>query len=178
MKIFILTVIGVIVATLIIVSLRNNQTSNPVNLITDTKSKVSVKKAFFPEPTNYAVDTVGKLNQNTVDTLNSLLKSFDPKAQVAVVVVDTTSPESLEEYSIHLADKWKVGYKGIDNGVILLVAVKDRKIRIEVGRGIEDKITDAEAGRIINEIISPKLRNGDWDGGITAGVNAIMDQLK
>ncbi len=131
----------------------------------------------LPEPTGYVVDTIGLLKPTTVSTITQLCKDLDSVAQVAVCVVNSTQPNDIEGYSIKLAEKWKVGYKGKDNGVILLLAKGDRKVRIEVGRGLEDKLTDAKAGQIINNIIIPYFKQGDWDGGILAGVQAIKKEV-
>ncbi len=138
----------------------------------------------LPEPTNYVVDqgrgtglTPGILSQATVDALNADLKTFDGKAQIAVAIVETTQPESIEGYGIRLADKWKVGYKGKDNGVIIILAVKDRKVRIEVGRGLEEVVPDAVAGRIIRDVMTPSLKKGDWDTAIKDGVTALKIQV-
>ncbi len=177
----VLTIVGVIVVGVTTVwftlSGIDNAARTSVNK-TPAPVATQAKSAFFPEPTGYVMDTSHKLSANAVATLTKDLTDFDKIAQIAVVTVDTTAPLYLEEYSIKLAEKLKVGYKGIDNGVILLVAVKDRKIRIEVGRGAEAQVTDAEAGRIINNIIGPKLKAGDWDGGIIAGVAAIKAEFK
>ena len=176
MKNIILIVVMLVSAVLFSVWIGSNTTVTPDN---QTAGNLLDKMgASYPEPTGYVVDAGKVLSQNAFKFLTDELTAFDKYAQVAVVTVNTTSPLSIEEYSIKLADKWKVGYKGLDNGVILLVAVKDRKIRIEVGRGIEDKLTDAEAGRIISNIIAPKLKAGDWDGGITDGAEAIMGEVK
>lgn len=167
-----------IVVAVLVVLIAGAYWSMVASAPTTTPTDIPRMGATYPDPTNYVVDTTGTLSQSIVDSLNSDLKNFDPTAQIAVVFVNSTSPESLEDYSIHLADKWKVGYKGIDNGVILLVAKADHKIRIEVGRGVEDKLTDAESGRIINNVIAPKFKQGDFDGGTVDGVAAIKAELK
>lgn len=132
----------------------------------------------LPEPTGYIVDTIHLLDNETRVRLESICSNLDPIAQVAVCIVSTTYPLSLEEYSIKLAEKWKVGYKGKDNGVILLLAKSDRKVRIEVGRGIEYKINDAQAGRILDEDVIPYFKLGQWSEGIVSGVIAIKKQLE
>lgn len=134
----------------------------------------------FPEPTNYAVDTAGVLTADELAQLNTKLDGIDTgngSKQVAVVVIPSTSPLAIEQYGIQLADKWKVGDADKDNGVILIVATQDRKIRIEVGTGAEADITDAQAGDIIRDVISPKLKAGEWFNGISAGVDAINAKL-
>lgn len=125
----------------------------------------------LPEATNYVVNDNGVLKQETVDELNKELKELDSKAQIAVLVLDSTAPYTIEEYGIKLADKWKVGYAGLDNGAIIILATKDRKVRIEVGKGLEGIIPDAAAGRIIDEYMMPPLKDGNYDNAI---INAVM----
>ncbi len=94
--------------------------------------------------------------------------------QIVVLTIPTLAGENLEDFSIRVAEAWKVGQKGLDNGAILLVAKQERKIRIEVGRGLEGKLTDLVSGRIIRGDIAPRFKTGDFAGGIRAGVEAIM----
>ena len=86
----------------------------------------------------------------------------------------TTEPETIEQYSIRVAEAWKIGRKKIDDGALLVVAKNDRKLRIEVGYGLEGALTDVTSRRIIDEIITPKFKNGDFAGGISAGVDRII----
>jgi uncharacterized protein len=95
-------------------------------------------------------------------------------SQIAVLVVPTTQPEEIEQYSIRVADAWKAGRKNVDDGAILLVAKDDRRVRIEVGRGLEGAMPDAIANRIIDENITPRFKAGDFDGGIEAGVDKMI----
>lgn len=133
--------------------------------------------ATLPEPTGYVVDTIGLLKPGTVKSLTTTCENLDKVAQVAVCVVGSTQPDTIEYFSIKLAEKWKVGYKGVDNGIIIILAKTDRKVRIEVGRGMESIITDAKAGRIINDTIIPFFKQGDWDGGLIAGLDAIKKEI-
>src|SRR5512136_3045756 len=98
--------------------------------------------------------------------------------QVVVLTVPSLEGASLEEFSIRVAEVWRIGQKGLDNGAILLVAKGERKIRIEVGRGLEGKLTDLVSGRIIRGEIAPRFKAGDIDGGVAAGVSAIMAVVK
>lgn len=95
--------------------------------------------------------------------------------QVVVLTVPGLEGDGIEDFSIRVADAWKIGQQGIANGVILVVAQKERKIRIEVGRGFEGILPDAIASRIIREAILPRYRTGDYAGSITAGVDSILD---
>lgn len=142
------------------------------------KVESTAKEAFFPQPTNYVVDAGNILSQQTEDQLIEKLKAFDSKAQIAVVTVQTISPLTIEQYGIALGDKWKVGDKEKDNGIILIVAVKERKVRIEVGYGMEGTINDAKAGKILDDDVIPSFKNGDWDGGVLKGVYKIIELIK
>ena len=98
--------------------------------------------------------------------------------QIVVLTIPTLGGEVLEEFSIKVAEKWKAGQKGLDNGAILLVAKKDRKIRIEVGYGLEGSLTDLMAGRIIRNVILPQFKAGNFDQGIIDGVQAMMGVVR
>jgi uncharacterized protein len=117
------------------------------------------------------------MSPDVVANLNFELSKFDGTAQIAVLVIDSTFPQTIEEYSINLAEEWKVGYNGEDNGVIIVLATEDRKVRIEVGKGLEGTIPDAVAGRIMDEYMVPDLKNNDWDSAITKGVRALETRL-
>jgi uncharacterized protein len=125
-------------------------------------------------------DYAGLLSPGAAAALEQQLTGFErsDSTQIVVLTIPTLGGENLEEYSIRVAEAWKIGQKGGDNGVILLVAKAERKIRIEVGRGLEGKLTDLLAGRIIRGDMAPRLKTGDYDAGITAGVTAIMAVVK
>ncbi len=112
--------------------------------------------------------------------LEQTLKSFEEKkgSQIAVLIVPTTRPETIEQYAIRVAESWKLGRKGVDDGVLLLVAKDDRALRIEVGYGLEGAIPDAVAKRITSEIILPYFKTGDFNGGIRAGVESIIKVIE
>jgi uncharacterized protein len=94
-------------------------------------------------------------------------------SQIAVLIVDSTLPETVEQFALRVAEAWKLGRDGIDDGVLLLVAMDDRSLRIEVGYGLEGAIPDARANRIINDYITPHFKDGDYARGISAGVAAL-----
>jgi uncharacterized protein len=121
-------------------------------------------------------DLTGTLSPTQRATLEARLKEFEQRkgSQIAVLVIPTTKPEAIEPYSIRVAEQWKLGRKGVDDGLLVLVAKDDRKIRIEVGRGLEGVIPDAVARRVIAEVIAPYFRNGDFAGGIDAGVSRLI----
>ncbi|NMC73390.1 MAG: TPM domain-containing protein [Geobacteraceae bacterium] len=125
-------------------------------------------------------DTAGMLSPAAEQRLEQELTAFEKSdsTQIAVLTIPSLEGESLEEYSIKVAEAWKIGQKGKDNGAILLIAKQERKIRIEVGRGLEGKLTDLLSGRIIRGEIAPRFKAGDFDGGVSAGVAAIMAAVK
>jgi uncharacterized protein len=122
------------------------------------------------------VDQTGTLSDSDIASLTQKLKDFETRkgSQVTVLIVPTTAPETIEQFSIRVAEAWKIGRRKIDDGAILIVAKNDRKLRIEVGYGLEGSLTDVTARRIIDEIIVPKFRSGDFAGGISAGVERII----
>ena len=129
-----------------------------------------------PPLTGRVVDKTATLSSSDSASLDQTLKNFEARkgSQIAVLIVPTTQPETIEQYSLRVAEAWKVGRKKIDDGAILVVAKDDRKLRIEVGYGLEGALTDVTAKRIIDEVITPKFRSGDFAGGISDGVNRML----
>src|SRR3974390_3581884 len=129
-----------------------------------------------PPLTGRVVDQTGTLSSGDIASLTQTLKALELRkgSQVAVLIVPTTQPETIEQYSIRVAEAWKIGRKKIDDGALLVIAKDDRKLRIEVGYGLEGALNDATAKRIIDEIIVPDFRAGDFAGGISAGVDRII----
>src|SRR5579863_5330986 len=129
-----------------------------------------------PPLSGRVVDQTGTLSASDAAALTQRLKDLETRkgSQVAVLIVPTTQPETIEQFSIRVAEAWKIGRKKIDDGAILVVAKNDHKLRIEVGYGLEGALTDVTSSRIINEIIVPKFRSGDFAGGISAGVERII----
>jgi uncharacterized protein len=121
-------------------------------------------------------DLTATLSASQVQSLESRLRDFEREkgSQIAVLMLPSTQPETIEQYSIRVADAWKIGRAKIDDGVILLVAKDDRKLRIEVGRALEGAIPDAIAKRIVSDVIAPHFKSGDFYGGISAGCDALM----
>jgi uncharacterized protein len=114
------------------------------------------------------------------DALEQKLAAFEARkgAQLAVLIVASTQPEAIEQYSIRVADEWKLGREASDDGALLLVAKDDRALRIEVGRGLEGALTDALSNRIIDQTIVPRFREGDFAGGIEAGVDRMLSVIE
>jgi uncharacterized protein len=129
-----------------------------------------------PPLSGRVVDQTGTLSSDDIARLTQTLKDLEQRkgSQIAVLIVPTTAPETIEQYSIRVAEAWKIGRKKIDDGALLVVAKNDRKLRIEVGYGLEGALNDITVKRIIDEIITPKFRDGDFAGGITAGVDRII----
>ena len=121
-------------------------------------------------------DYAGLMAANRAHSLEERLARFEQETghQIAVLTIPGLEEQDLEGFSIKVADTWKIGKKGFDNGVILLIAKNDRKLRIEVGYGLEGVLPDAIASRIIREVIVPHFRANDFAGGIEAGVEAIL----
>lgn len=130
----------------------------------------------IPKLAARVTDLTGTLGAGQKAALEQKLAAFEARkgAQVVVLVLPSTLPETIEQFGIRLLDAWKVGRKGVDDGVILIVARDDRRLRIEVGYGLEGRLNDATAKRIISEAITPRFRAGDLPGGIDAGVDAIL----
>src|ERR1044072_2616599 len=129
-----------------------------------------------PPLTGRVVDRTATLSSSDIASLDRTLKDFEARkgSQIAVLIVPSTQPETIEQYSIRGAEAWKIGRKKIDDGAILVVAKDDRKLRIEVGYGLEGGVTDATAKRMIDEVKTPKFRSGDFAGGISDGVNRML----
>ncbi|MCP3371231.1 TPM domain-containing protein [Bradyrhizobium cajani] len=129
-----------------------------------------------PQLTGRVVDQTGTLSSADIAALSQKLRDFETRkgSQVAVLIVPTTQPETIEQFSIRVADAWKIGRKKVDDGAILVVARNDRHLRIEVGYGLEGALTDVTSRRIIDEIITPKFRTGDFSGGISDGVDRMI----
>lgn len=129
-----------------------------------------------PALTARVIDQTGTLDAGAVQSLDATLASFERSkgSQIAVLIVPTTGDETIEQYSIRVVDAWKLGRKGVDDGALLIVAKNDRKVRIEVGRGLEGVIPDAIANRIIGEDIAPRFKQGDFAGGLRAGVDRMI----
>ncbi|MGZ5008962.1 MAG: TPM domain-containing protein [Methylobacter sp.] len=133
-----------------------------------------------PELSSRVTDLTGTLSAGQVSELENKLAAFETKkgAQIAVLIVPTTQPKDIAEFGIEVADLAQIGRKGIDDGVILIVAKDDRQLRLEVGYGLEGVIPDAVAKRVIAETITPHFKEGDYVGGINAGVDQLMTLIE
>lgn len=130
----------------------------------------------IPQLKARVTDLTGTLTPDTINRLEGTLAQFEQAkgSQIAVLILPTTQPEEIEQFGIRLAEAWKIGRKGVDDGVILIVAKGDRRVRIEVGYGLEGVLTDIATKRIIEEDITPRFKQGDFSGGVEAGVSRMM----
>ena len=134
----------------------------------------------MPPLTARVTDLTGTLTPQQRAALEERLAAFEARkgSQIAVLIVPTTQPETIEQFGIRVAEQWKLGRKGVDDGALLVVAMKDRTLRIEVGYGLEGALPDAVAKRIIEEDIVPRFKQGDFFGGIDAGVSRMMSVIE
>ena len=130
----------------------------------------------MPELKTRVTDLADVIPADREAALEATLAEFERRkgSQIAVLLVPSTAPEEIEQYSIRVVDAWKLGRKGVDDGALLIIATDDRRLRIEVGRGLEGVLTDLTSNRIITEIIRPRFRDGDYAGGVEAGVDRII----
>ncbi len=125
-------------------------------------------------------DLTGTLTAQQIQTLEARLRDFErgKGSQIAVLLVPTTEPETAAQYGVRVYDEWKLGRKGIDDGVLVLVAKDDRRVWIVTGRGVEGPLPDAAVKRIVEEDITPRFKQGDFYGGIRAGADRIMRTIE
>src|SRR5574337_1667407 len=133
----------------------------------------------IPTPVGWVSDYAGLLDASTKNRLEQLLKEVNQEAgvEIAVVTIPTLGGQSVEEAAVELFAAWGIGKKGKDEGVLLLVAPKERKIRIEVGYGLEGTIPDGLAGEIIRDTITPRFREGRFAEGVEAGITRIIETI-
>ncbi len=139
-------------------------------------TSVSLAQKLPPKPTQWVMDYADKLTPEQEQWLNRELRAYEDSTsnQIVVAIFPDAQGYPVEEFSIRLAEAWKVGQKGRDNGIILAVFLKERKIRIEVGYGLEDKVPDAIAIQIAQNVIAPYFREGKFFEGLRAGVEQLM----
>jgi uncharacterized protein len=137
---------------------------------------IAVAQVPVPPLTGRVIDQTATLTAEQKTALEQTLQAFEARkgSQLAVLMVPTTAPETIEQYALRVAEQWKLGRKKIDDGAVLVVAKADRALRIEVGYGLEGALNDATSKRIISEIIAPRFKLGDFYGGLTTGVDQII----
>src|SRR5258708_5470606 len=129
-----------------------------------------------PPLSGRVVDQTGTLSPGDIASLTQTLKDLETRkgSQIAVLIVPTTDGEAIEQFSLRVADAWKIGRKKLDDGALRVIAKNDRHLRIEVGYGLEGALTDVTTKRIIDEVITPKFKTGDFAGGVSAGINRMI----
>jgi uncharacterized protein len=134
----------------------------------------------IPKLTARVVDLTGTLTAGEREAIEAKLAAFEQAkgSQVAVLLVPSIGSEAIEEFAGRVTDEWKLGRKGVDDGVLFVVAKQERKMRIHTGRGVQGTLTDALSRRIIADIVAPRFRTGDFADGIEAGVDAIMKAIE
>ncbi len=136
----------------------------------------SLAQAPVPSLAGRVTDLTETLAPAQREALERRLAEFETRkgSQIAVLIVPTTQPESIEQYSMRVVEQWRLGRKGVDDGALLLVAMQDRALRIEVGYGLEGALSDLVTNRIVEDIVVPHFKSGDFAGGIEAGVDAMI----
>ena len=132
-----------------------------------------------PPPQSWVTDTVGYMSPAARESLARQLEAYEQRTghQVLVWIGGTTGDVPIEEFPVKAFEKWKVGRAAKDDGLVFFLFTEDRKMRIEVGYGLEDKVTDLLASRIIREVVAPRLQANDPDGAVTAGATAILSTI-
>ncbi len=153
---------------------------NFVILITLVLMPFTATALDVPQLTGRINDYARLLSPEATTMLEQKLAAFEREksTQVVVLTVPSLQGDDIDQFAIRVADQWKIGQKGKDNGVILILAQAERKVRIEVGMGLQGVLPDITAGRIIRDVMRPYLRGGDYDRGVDAGVEAIMAATK
>jgi len=136
----------------------------------------ALAQAPVPALTGRVTDLTATLAPAQREALERRLAGFEARkgSQIAVLIVPTTQPETIEQYAMRVVEQWKLGRKGVDDGALLLVAMQDRALRIEVGYGLEGALSDLVTNRIVEDIVVPHFKSGDFPGGIEAGVDAMI----
>jgi uncharacterized protein len=139
-------------------------------------TQAAFAEVAVPPLTGRVVDTTNTLSSSDIASQSSRLQDLQRRkgSQIAVLIVPTTAPETIEQFSIRAAETWKIGRKKIDDGALLVIAKDDHKLRIEVGYGLEGALTDVTARRIIDETIVPRFKSGDFSGGVAAGLTRMI----
>jgi uncharacterized protein len=140
-----------------------------------TGASAQAQDPSYPQPTGYVVDEAGLLAPETRARLTAIAQELDEKtnAQIAVAVVPSIAPLTVEEYAVRLFERWGVGSKQRDEGVLFVLARDERRVRIEVGYGLEEILPDGRVGGILRSAVVPHLRRDDWDSGVTGAVESL-----
>lgn len=167
--------VGVAVASSFI-ALTNQKPSVPEHMKQiDRPASTEITGQNIPDVVGYVNDEAKILNEIDEVQIKQKLQVFSEsdKGEMAVVTVNSLNGLSVEEFAIRLAEKWQVGKEGKDDGIIIIIAKQERKVRIEVGRGTN--ITDSQAKQVLDDVMIPKLKEGDWAGAIDSGVESLIN---
>lgn len=136
----------------------------------------SSAEVAVPPLTAHVIDQTSTLTAEQQAALEQQLRAFEARkgSQIAVLLVATTAPETIEQYAMRVVEQWKLGRQQVDDGLLLIIAKADRTLRIEVGYGLEGVLNDATSKRIISEVITPRFKQGDFYGGISAGIDQMI----
>lgn len=141
---------------------------------------LNVAALEVPKLNGYVNDLGDVISPGTELKIEHFLRGFEASdsTQLVILTIESLQGATLEEYSLSVAESWKIGQQGKDNGALLLIAMQERQMRIEVGYGLEGRLTDLLAGRIIDNEIKPRFKAGDFDGGVIAGVTAMAEAVR
>jgi uncharacterized protein len=130
-------------------------------------------------PAQWVTDTANFMSPGAASSLNSRLEDYERSTghQLIVYIAQTTGDAPIDDWAVRAFEKWKVGRKGIDDGLVLFIMAADRKLRFEVGYGLEPIVPDVIASRVINDVITPRIQAGDRDGAVNAGMDAVMSVI-
>ena len=144
--------------------------------VVSASASVALAAVAVPPLTGRVVDQTATLSPGDIASLTQALGDLETRkgSQIAVLIVPTTDGEAIEQFSLRVAEAWKIGRKKVDDGALLVVAKNDRHLRIEVGYGLEGALTDVTTKRIIDEDITPRFKNSDFGGGVSAGVTRMI----
>ena len=133
-----------------------------------------------PKLTGHVVDLTGTLTSPERERIDAKLRDFEQSrgSQVAVLLVPSIGPEAIEDFATRVTDAWQLGRKGVDDGVLFVIAKQERKMRVHTGRGVQGTLTDVASKRIVADIVAPRFRTGDFAGGIDEAVDAIMKSIE
>ncbi|MEO6487378.1 MAG: TPM domain-containing protein [Thermoanaerobaculia bacterium] len=133
-----------------------------------------------PAPTRWYTDAAGLADSSQVAVLDQKLAAFEQETghQFLIYSLPSIENDAIEDFTVRCAQRWGVGQKKFDNGLIIFVFLKEKKIRVEVGYGLEGAVTDAYSSRVIREVIAPYFQRGDWAGGLNAGAEALMQRIR
>jgi uncharacterized protein len=137
---------------------------------------IAAETPIPPAPTRWVTDTANFMSPGAANALDSKLQDYERSTshQLIVYIGQTTGDDPIDDWAVRAFKEWKVGRKGIDDGLVLFIMASDRKLRFEVGYGLEGQVPDALAGRIINEVIVPRIQAGDRDAAVNSGMDAVM----